>query len=78
MLESRNVYGWGVTGAPGKGFDWRLTKGKQSLVGGECKKSELSAKRAANDFLRECELRGSDYWKGAKVEIIPYTYGYEY
>lgn len=74
MLESRKSYGWGFTGAPGKGFDWRAKKDGHTVIGGKCMKSEQAAKREANQFLKEC----AKYWEGAEIEIIPYEARYEY
>lgn len=74
MLESRRCYGWGMTGTPGEGFDWRATKDGRSVIGGECMKSKQAAKRAADQFLKEC----AKYWSGAEIEIIPYRAEYGY
>ena len=69
-MESRNSYGWGLSGSNEKGFEWMLVYGKKShekMKSGYVYKTEKEAIEAGTKFQRESTY---ELYRNGKISAI--------
>lgn len=69
MMESRNSYGWGMTGSDKKGFEWELVDEYGKLQSGYVYKTEDEAIRECRKFCKESKFRGKS--ENTTIRAIP-------
>lgn len=69
MMESRNSYGWGMTGSDKKGFEWELVDEYGKLLSGDVYKTADEAIRECRKYCKESECRGKS--ENTTIRAIP-------
>lgn len=69
MMESRNSYGWGMTGSDEKGFEWELVDEYGKVLSGYVYKTADAAIRECRKFCKESGCRGKS--KNTVILAIP-------
>lgn len=69
MMESRNSYGWGMTGSDKKGFEWELVDEYGKLQSGYVYKTAAEAVRECKKFCKESKCRGKS--ENTTIRAIP-------
>lgn len=69
MMESRNSYGWGMTGSNKKGFEWELEDEYGKLKSGCVYETAFEAIRECRKFCEESKHRGKS--ENTKIRVVP-------